>query len=670
MRSPACRTGRSSGARSSRSSRRRARGARRRRDAASTSTASRRSTTRSVMRAATCCCEELGERLHGLLGDRRHGRPARRRRVRGRVAARDRRRQRARRSPSELRERIAEPFVLAGVSLEVQASVGIALSPEHGCDVDTLMRHADVAMYAGKKVHAAADLQHRRRPVLLRAARARRPAAAARSSATSSTLDFQPQLDLATGEVRTVEALVRWQHPERGRLRPDEFIPLAEHAGLIRPLTRWVLAESARPLPRLARRRPAAHRRGQRLRPRPRRSRAGRRGRRDACRARLDPRGLELEVTESTLMTDPLRATTVLEQLSGLGSASRSTTSAAATRRSATCAGCPWTCSRSTVVRGQHGDRRERRDDRPLDDRPRAQPRPRRRRRRRREPRQNITGSSNWAATAIQGYHVSEPVGASTLTGWLLSRAARATAGSSSERLMLSLKVKLVAYFLVLALLPLAAGVLGLRLVARRQRARRVDERLTAELRAANAAFHERLAGARDAAAALAAEPLLQQALQRRDATRDRAARRGRAGRRGASSDGTTYGAAVGARAARITVETPGGCWARSSPRFRSTTRSRALAARAGLAATDDSCWRAAERRWPGSGVARPFADAARAARPSTSRRRLPRRRVPGRARAAAVSRSPSSRRRRRSTRRSASARKPAPARRARRRCC
>ena len=53
----------------------------------------------------------------------------------------------------KLRERIAEPFVLAGVSLEVQASVGIALSPEHGSDVETLMRHADVAMYAGKKVH-------------------------------------------------------------------------------------------------------------------------------------------------------------------------------------------------------------------------------------------------------------------------------------------------------------------------------------------------------------------------------------------------------------------------------------------------------------------------------------------------------------------------------------
>ena len=217
-----------------------------------------------------------------------------------------------------LRERIAEPFVLAGVSLEVQASVGIALSPEHGSDVDTLMRHADVAMYAGKKVHqpriySTADDQYSSGRLAL--------AGQLRGAIERDELylDFQPQLDLVTGEVRTVEALVRWMHPERGRLGPDEFVPLAEHAGLIRPLTRWVLRKSVEHCR-------AWHDAGLRLTVAVNVS--GRDlvdlGLADEVGAMLvghglDPSGLEVEVTESTLMTDPLRATTVLEQLSGLG---------------------------------------------------------------------------------------------------------------------------------------------------------------------------------------------------------------------------------------------------------------------------------------------------------------------------------------------------------------
>jgi EAL domain-containing protein (putative c-di-GMP-specific phosphodiesterase class I) len=63
-------------------------------------------------------------------------------------------------------------------------------------------------------------------------------------AAKSLFLHFQPQVDLATGEIRGVEALARWNHPERGMVPPDEFIPLAEHTGLIRPLTSWVLDEA------------------------------------------------------------------------------------------------------------------------------------------------------------------------------------------------------------------------------------------------------------------------------------------------------------------------------------------------------------------------------------------------------------------------------------------
>jgi diguanylate cyclase (GGDEF)-like protein len=213
---------------------------------------------------------------------------------------------------------IGEPFVLAGVSLEVQASVGIALSPEHGADVDTLMRHADVAMYAAKKAH----LPHVYAPEENQYSSGRLALAGQLRRAIERNelrLQFQPQLDLATREVRTVEALVRWQHPERGLLRPDEFVPLAEHAGLIKPLTRWVIEESLAECRRW-------HDAGLPL------AVAVNVSSRDIvdlnlpdevgrmlARQRVDPASLELEITESTLLTDPVRATGIVERLSLLG---------------------------------------------------------------------------------------------------------------------------------------------------------------------------------------------------------------------------------------------------------------------------------------------------------------------------------------------------------------
>jgi diguanylate cyclase (GGDEF)-like protein len=218
----------------------------------------------------------------------------------------------------QLRSRMAEPFVLAGISLEVQSSVGIALYPEHGGDVDTLLRHADVAMYAGKRVHGTriyspADNQYSSDRLAL--------AGQLRHAIERDELflQYQPQLDITTGEIRAVEALVRWQHPERGLLMPDEFVPLAEQAGLIRPLTRWVLARSLAQCRRW-------HDAGLPL------SVAANVSSRDIvdlalveevrvflAEQELAPAVLELEITESTLMTDPVRATIVLERLSELG---------------------------------------------------------------------------------------------------------------------------------------------------------------------------------------------------------------------------------------------------------------------------------------------------------------------------------------------------------------
>jgi diguanylate cyclase (GGDEF)-like protein len=123
---------------------------------------------------------------------------------------------------------------------------------------------------------------------------------------------------------------------------------------------------------------------------------------------------------------------------------------------------------------------------------------------------------------------------------------------------MLSLKVKLVAYFLVLALLPLAAAYWGFASSLAGNERSRVDERLSAELRAANAAFHEQLAARRQAAAALAAKPALQHALLRHDAAMiERLVRRVHGVEVRAA--GETYGSAAGARAARITVTSTNG---------------------------------------------------------------------------------------------------------------
>ena len=125
--------------------------------------------------------------------------------------------------------------------MQVAASVGIAIFPEHGDDADTLLRHADVAMYqakASRSGHAFyAQEQDRNTRARLELIGQLRDAV----DLGQLVVHYQPIVDLATGAVTDVEALVRWQHPERGLLAPGEFIPLAEHTGVMRPLTDHVL---------------------------------------------------------------------------------------------------------------------------------------------------------------------------------------------------------------------------------------------------------------------------------------------------------------------------------------------------------------------------------------------------------------------------------------------
>jgi diguanylate cyclase (GGDEF)-like protein len=133
------------------------------------------------------------------------------------------------------------PFVVDGHRLEVGASIGLAVAPDDGNDPITLLRCADVAMYVAKRDrsgfarHTPDQDQHS--PERLSLMGDLRLAI----EQNQLTLHYQPKVDLRQGTTTSAEALVRWHHPEQGLIPPDKFIYLAEHAGLIKSLTRWVL---------------------------------------------------------------------------------------------------------------------------------------------------------------------------------------------------------------------------------------------------------------------------------------------------------------------------------------------------------------------------------------------------------------------------------------------
>jgi diguanylate cyclase (GGDEF)-like protein len=147
---------------------------------------------------------------------------------------------------SKLRIALDEPFMLDDLALEVEASIGVALYPEHGCDFDELLQHADIAMYVAKDTHAGFVLfdpkhnQHSAHRLALLGELRRA------IDQQQLVLHYQPKVDAHTGQVLGVEALVRWQHPEHGLVPPGEFIPLAERTGLIGLLTNYVLDAALR----------------------------------------------------------------------------------------------------------------------------------------------------------------------------------------------------------------------------------------------------------------------------------------------------------------------------------------------------------------------------------------------------------------------------------------
>jgi diguanylate cyclase (GGDEF)-like protein len=215
---------------------------------------------------------------------------------------------------------LREPYEFQDLSLDVTASIGISLSPQHGTDAESLMQRADVAMYIAKASHTGFEIYDSEKDQYS-------PARLALVAELRRAIDerhlvvwYQPKIDLGSGGLIGAEALVRWNHPRHGMMPPDEFIGLAEHTGLIGPMTTYVLEEALQQclawrssgfpdfkvavnlsvknlmdveLPRLI---------GSLL-----------------TKCRLVPDALQLEITESSIMEDPERAIEVLTRLHEMG---------------------------------------------------------------------------------------------------------------------------------------------------------------------------------------------------------------------------------------------------------------------------------------------------------------------------------------------------------------
>jgi diguanylate cyclase (GGDEF)-like protein/PAS domain S-box-containing protein len=216
---------------------------------------------------------------------------------------------------------IAEPVTLQGSAFTVTGSLGIALYPHDGDDAASLLRHADAAMYLAKD-RGKNNLQFYTAELADESARQFALESELRMGLARQELrlHYQPKVDLASGRMSSVEALLRWQHPQRGMVPPGEFIGLAEERGLIVPLGRWVIQAACRQIQAWRAAGLATVPVAVNL--------SARQFADDSLVADLQaalrahevlPSELQVELTESALMAEPERANEVLRQLSALG---------------------------------------------------------------------------------------------------------------------------------------------------------------------------------------------------------------------------------------------------------------------------------------------------------------------------------------------------------------
>jgi diguanylate cyclase len=138
-------------------------------------------------------------------------------------------------------EALKPPFMVADLAVDARASVGIAISPKHGKDKDTLMRRADIAMYFAKESATGYALYSPDRDSYSPNRLALMAELHRAVENNQLFLVYQPKVDLRTARVIGLEALARWRHPEVGLIPPDQFIPMAERTGFIKSLTIWAL---------------------------------------------------------------------------------------------------------------------------------------------------------------------------------------------------------------------------------------------------------------------------------------------------------------------------------------------------------------------------------------------------------------------------------------------
>ncbi len=219
----------------------------------------------------------------------------------------------------KIRKALDRPFVLEGEIVDISASLGIALFPEHGSDAVTLIRRADMAMYAAKHEHSGFAIYTEAHEQGSRTDLAFKSELRQAIEQDELMLYYQPKIDHASAKVMGVEALVRWQHPKRGFLPPDDFITAAEQTGLIGPLARWVLDKALRQCA-------ALHQAGILISMAVNLSARNLHDKQlpteiaDLLRsAGVAPAYLVLEITETAVMDDPMFALEILHQLDKMG---------------------------------------------------------------------------------------------------------------------------------------------------------------------------------------------------------------------------------------------------------------------------------------------------------------------------------------------------------------
>jgi diguanylate cyclase (GGDEF)-like protein len=214
-------------------------------------------------------------------------------------------------------EAIRAPFECLGHQVTTDASIGIAVAPRHGADLDHILKNADLAMYAAKS--AGRRTWRFFEPAMDARVKARRKLEIDMRQALADDafeVYYQPFVSLEDNRVTGCEALVRWRHPERGMISPAEFIPLAEETGLINELGEWVLNTACRDAMTWPEEFKLA------VNVSPVQFKSGTLALKIAAAlaaSRLSPRRLELEITEAVLIRDDDAALAVLHQLRAIG---------------------------------------------------------------------------------------------------------------------------------------------------------------------------------------------------------------------------------------------------------------------------------------------------------------------------------------------------------------